>query len=78
MGWTAQRKTGQRICRLDEAIRAAKAAKENTLVDLHIICKDSFFFLNCRCNSAKSPREPRDPFSGVILLPASRESFFQG
>ena len=24
MGWTAQRKTGQRICRLDEAIRAAK------------------------------------------------------
>ncbi len=31
MGWTAQRKTGQRICRLDEAIRAAK---ENTLVNL--------------------------------------------
>ena len=28
MGWTAQRKTGQRICRLDEAIRAAK---EDTL-----------------------------------------------
>ena len=75
MGWTDQRKTGQRICRLDEAIRAAK---ENILVDLHIVRKDSFFFLNCRCNSAKSPREPREPFSGVILLPASRESFFQG
>ena len=68
-------KTGQRICRLDEAIRAAE---ENTLVDLHIVCKDSFFFLNCHCNSAKSPREPREPFSGVIFLPASRESFFQG
>ena len=75
MGWTAQRKTGQRICRLDEAIRAAK---ENILVDLHIVCKVSFFFLNCRCNSAKSPREPREPFSGVIFLLASRESFFQG
>ena len=75
MGWTAQRKTGQRICRLDEAIRAAK---EDTLVDLHIIRKDSFFFLNCHCNSAKSPREPREPFSGVIFLLASRGSFFQG
>ena len=75
MGWTAQRKTGQRICRLDEAIRAAK---ENILVDLHIVCKDSFFFLNCRCNSAKSPREPRELFSGVKLLLASRGSFFQG
>ena len=75
MRWIAQRKTGQRICRLDEAIRAAK---ENTLVDLHIVRKDSFFFLNCRCNSAKSPREPREPFSGVIFLLASRESFFQG
>ena len=75
MGWTAQRKTGQRICRLDEAIRAAK---ENILVDLHIVCKDSFFFLNCRCNSAKSPCEPREPFSGVIFLLASRGSFFQG
>ena len=41
MGWTAQRKTGQRMCRLDEAIRAAE---ENTLVDLHIVRKDSFFF----------------------------------
>ena len=68
-------KTGQRICRLDEAIRAAK---ENTLVDLHIVRKDSFCFLNCHCNSAKSPREPREPFSGVKMLPASRESFFQG
>ena len=66
-------KTGQRICRVDEAIRAAK---EDTLVDLHIVRKDSFFFLNCRCNSAKSPREPREPFSGVIFLPASRESLF--
>ena len=75
MGWTAQRKTGQRICRLDEAIRAAK---ENTLVDLHIVRKDSFFFLNCHCNSAKSPREPRERFSGVKFLPASRKSLFQG
>ncbi len=75
MGWTAQRKTGQRICRLDEAIRAAK---ENTLVDLHIVRKDSFFFLNCHCNSAKSPREPRELFSGVKIVPASRESLFQG
>ena len=31
MRWIAQRKTGQRICRVDEAIRAAK---EDTLVDL--------------------------------------------
>ena len=68
-------KTGQRFCRLDEAIRAAK---EDTLVDLHIIRKDSFFFLNCHCNSAKSPREPRELFSGVKILLASRESFFQG
>ncbi len=68
-------KTGQRICRLDKAIRAAK---EDTLVDLHIVRKDSFFFLNCHCNSAKSPREPRELFSGVIFLLASRESLFQG
>ena len=75
MGWTAQRKTGQRICRLDEAIRAAK---ENTLVDLHIVRKDSFFFLNCRCNSAKSPREPREPFYSVKLLLASRGNLSTG
>ena len=75
MGWTAQRKTGQRICRLDEAIRAAK---ENILVDLHIVRKDSFFFLNCRCNSAKSPREPRELFSGVIFALASRGDLSTG
>ncbi|MDD6080428.1 MAG: hypothetical protein PUC85_09750 [bacterium] len=34
MGWTAQRKTGQRICRLDEAIRAAK---EDTLFETNDI-----------------------------------------
>ena len=34
MGWTARRKTGQRICRLDEAIRAAK---EDTLFETNNI-----------------------------------------
>ena len=34
MGWTAHRKTGQRICHLDEAIRAAK---EDTLFETNDI-----------------------------------------
>ena len=57
---------------------ASRAAKENTVVDLHIVCKDSFFFVNCHCNSAKSPREPREPFYSVKLLPASRGDLSTG
>ena len=38
--------------------------------------KDNLFFLNSRSNSAKSSREPREPFSGVKIVLASRGAFF--
>ena len=44
--------------------------------DREVKRKDNLFFLNRHSHSAKSSREPRRLFSGLKIVPASRESRF--
>ena len=44
--------------------------------DREVKRKDNLFFLNRHSHSAKSSREPREPFSGLKIVLASRESLF--